>query len=108
VLCHRDLHEGQILLHEGNVGLLDFDTMRFGDPALDVGNLQAHLMLSSLRYGSSVRAFLNAMDFAVPHLALKRLRLWRSAALLRLAMIYAFGSMPGAIIQSLIDEAADA
>ena len=106
VPCHRDLHEGQILLHQGSVGLLDFDTMRLGDPALDVGNLQAHLVLSGLIGGRSNRAFLAAMNTAVPHLSLKRIGIWRRAALLRLAMIYAFSSTPTQVITALIDEAA--
>lgn len=106
VSCHRDLHEGQILLHEGCVGLLDFDTLRLGDPAQDVGNLQAHLLLAGFQDGSSRRAFLNAMDHALPHLSLKRIAVWRRAALLRLAMIYRFSGTQSAIIQSLFDEAA--
>lgn len=106
VLCHRDLHEGQILLDDTGVGLLDFDTLRLGDPALDVGNLQAHLVLSGLIGGRSTRAFLTAMNTAVPHLSLKRIAIWRKAALLRLAMIYAFSSTPTQVISALIDEAA--
>lgn len=106
VSCHRDLHEGQILLQEGSVGLLDFDTLRLGDPALDVGNLQAHLLLAGFHEGASRRAFLNAMDYALPHLSLQRIGIWRRAALLRLAMIYRFSGTPGTIIQGLIDEAA--
>lgn len=106
VPCHRDLHEGQILMHQGSVGLMDFDTLRLGDPALDVGNLQAHLLLAGLHGGTSRRAFLNAMDLALPQLTLKRIGIWRRAALLRLAMIYAFSCTPGKIIQALIDEAA--
>ncbi|MGC5198427.1 phosphotransferase family protein [Aphanothece microscopica] len=86
VPCHRDLHEGQILLHGDGVGLLDFDTLRLGDPALDVGNLQAHLILAGLMDGRSYRAFLTAMDTALPHLPLKRIGIWRRAALLRLAI----------------------
>jgi hypothetical protein len=105
VPAHRDLHEGQILLHQDSVGLLDFDTLRLGDPALDAGNLQAHLLLAALQCGLSCRAFLNAMDVALPQLPLKRIAIWRRAALLRLAMIYAFSSTPGAVIQGLIDEA---
>jgi Phosphotransferase enzyme family len=105
VPCHRDLHEGQILLHQDSVGLLDFDTLRLGDPALDVGNLQAHLLLAGLHGGTSRKAFLNAMNLAVPQLSLRRIGIWRRAALLRLAMIYAFSNTPGAVIQGLIYEA---
>jgi Phosphotransferase enzyme family len=106
VPCHRDLHEGQILLHQGGVGLLDFDTLRLGDPALDVGNLQAHLVLSGVTGRRSNRAFLAAMETALPHLSLKRIGTWRRAALLRLAMIYAFSSTPTEVVAALIDEAA--
>jgi Phosphotransferase enzyme family len=106
VPCHRDLHEGQILMHQGTVGLLDFDTLRLGDPALDVGNLQAHLLLAGLQGGTSRRAFLNAMDFAMPQRTQNRIDIWRRAALLRLAMIYAFSCTPSLVIQGLIDEAA--
>lgn len=106
VPCHRDLHEGQILLDHGRAGLLDFDTLRCGDPALDVGNLQAHLLLASFRNGISRRAYVAAMETALPHLSLRRIGVWRRAALLRLAMIYAFTAEPRKIIHSLIDEAA--
>jgi Phosphotransferase enzyme family len=43
VPCHRDLHEGQMLLNHRQTGLLDFETLRTGDPCLDPGHLQAHL-----------------------------------------------------------------
>lgn len=102
VPCHRDLHEGQILLHEGRAGLLDFDTLRLGDPALDVGNLQAHLHLATLRDGVGRQAYVTAMDNALPKVALTRLALWRRAALLRLAMIYAFSAEPRPVVRNLI------
>lgn len=106
VPCHRDLHEGQILLHDTGAGLLDFDTLRLGDPALDVGNLQAHLVLSGLLGGRSNQAFLTAMETPLRHLSSRRIGIWRRAALLRLAMIYAFSSTPASVIAALIDEAA--
>jgi hypothetical protein len=107
VACHRDLHEGQILLHQGRAGLLDFDTLRLGDPALDVGNLQAHLVLASLRDGRPRQAFYSGIEACLPYLPLTRIAVWRRAALLRLAMIYAFTAEPRAIIHSLICEAHD-
>jgi Phosphotransferase enzyme family len=105
VLCHRDLHEGQIMLDRGQTGLLDFDTLRLGDPALDAGNLQAHFVLATLRDGLPRGAFITAMDNAMPHLPLRRIALWRRAALLRLAMIYAFSAEPREVILGLIREA---
>jgi hypothetical protein len=106
VPCHRDLHEGQILLMPGRCGLLDFDTLRLADPALDVGNLQAHLVLAGLRDGRSRQAFVTALENGLPKLSLWRIGVWRRAALLRLAMIYAFSSEPPAVIDGLVREAA--
>lgn len=46
-VVHRDLHDGQVLVDpDGGVTLLDLDTVVYGDPALDVGNLLAHLDLA--------------------------------------------------------------
>lgn len=49
-LLHRDLHDKQLLVDVGadgalDVGMLDVDTLGLGDPALDLGNLLAHLDL---------------------------------------------------------------
>lgn len=95
-LCpsHRDLHEKQILTAEGKVGLLDFDTLSLADPALDVGNLLAHLFFAGL----DERPL--RLEFDLPGIGL-----WRRAALFRLAMIYAFTSTPEATLNSLIEEA---
>ncbi len=101
VLCHRDLHEGQILLDRERTGLLDFDTLRKGDPALDLGNLQAHLILATLRDGQPRDAFATSLENAA-HVPLPRLSLWRRAALLRLAMIYAFSAEAPAVILGLL------
>lgn len=47
VVAHRDLHDGQVLVdgHRRPV-LLDLDTAAYADPALDVGNLLAHVDLA--------------------------------------------------------------
>lgn len=105
VLCHRDLHEGQILIDRGVAGLLDFDTLRWGDAATDLGNLQAHLVLQGVRSGRSLAAFGTAAERNLPHVPLSRITLWRRAALLRLAMIYALTAEPRATITALIQEA---
>ncbi|MCI5112121.1 MAG: aminoglycoside phosphotransferase family protein [Marivita sp.] len=92
--CHRDLHEKQILVSDGVAGLLDFDTLCLSDPALDVGNLLAHLVLA----GQDEAPLRSAFD-------LPGIGLWRRAALFRLAMIYAFTSTPEAVLDRLIEEA---
>ncbi len=95
--CHRDLHEKQILVADGVAGLLDFDTLCLSDPALDAGNLLAHLFFAGVD-----EAPLTA------HLDQPGIALWRRAALLRLAMIYAFTSTPAAALDRLICEARNA
>lgn len=48
-LLHRDLHDKQLLVdgdaRAPRVGMLDADTLGAGDPALDLGNVLAHLDL---------------------------------------------------------------
>ena len=92
--CHRDLHEKQVLISDGVAGLLDFDTLCLSDPALDAGNLLAHLFLS----GQDEALLRAELDFP-------GIGLWRSAALYRLAMIYAMTSTPDPVLERLIEEA---
>lgn len=92
--CHRDLHEKQILVSPKTAGILDFDTLSLADPALDPGNLLAHLFLARIDEGPLARSL------GGPNVAL-----WRRAALLRLAMIYAFTATPDAEIRRLLKEA---
>lgn len=42
-LVHRDLHPGQVASRGSDMVLIDLDTVTMGDPAMDVGNLAAHL-----------------------------------------------------------------
>ena len=49
-LVHRDLHDKQMVVVDGDdAGLLDLDTLAVGDPALDVANLLVHLELRMLQ-----------------------------------------------------------
>jgi hypothetical protein len=43
--AHRDLHDGQLLVADGRLGLLDPDTLAAAEPALDLANLLVHLQL---------------------------------------------------------------
>jgi tRNA A-37 threonylcarbamoyl transferase component Bud32 len=45
VPVHRDFHDGQLLLDDESIGVLDFDLMAIGDPALDLANFLAQLEL---------------------------------------------------------------
>lgn len=105
VPCHRDLHEGQILIRAGVSGIMDFDTLRLGDPALDKGNLQAHLVMAGLRQNRSLAAYITALERLFPHLPLTRITLWRRATLLRLAMIHAFTTDGAPLSDALVSAA---
>jgi len=105
VVCHRDLHEGQVLIRAGRAGIMDFDTLRLGDPALDLGNLQAHLVLMGLREGRSLAAFVTASERLFPGIPLTRIALWRQAALLRLALMLSFTAEAAAIRPGLLKAA---
>jgi aminoglycoside phosphotransferase (APT) family kinase protein len=90
---HRDLHDGQVLVDGARVGLIDFDTLAAGDPALDVGNLLAHLDLRALqgscapaRAGELASALLDGYgDGGVA----ARAAAYARAARVRLACVYA-------------------
>jgi len=107
--CHRDFHEGQLLLEGPVCGFLDLDTWCAADPALDIGNLAAHVRLWELRAGRLAtgfeRGFLESSTAGGDSGIERRVAVWRRAALLRLAAIYAFTSEPVAHVRQLTREA---
>ncbi len=50
---HRDFYDRQIAVH-GSVYLLDLDTLARGDPAVDIGNLLAHVALARVGEGRAL------------------------------------------------------
>lgn len=50
--AHRDCHPGQILLDGERVGFVDLDDACLTDPAVDLGNLLAHLDLLGMSTGT--------------------------------------------------------
>lgn len=104
VPCHRDFHEGQILVDGNNIGLLDFDTLRLSDPALDAGNLIAHLRLAGLRTGQTRVAAEAAIIAAMEPIPTDRILTWARAAVLRLAAIYTFTSERRATLRGLLED----
>jgi aminoglycoside phosphotransferase (APT) family kinase protein len=111
VPCHRDLHDKQVIAHPaGAVGLLDLDTLCVADPALDLGNLLAHLHLRALQGhcapGTAARcadALLGAMSLPIG----PAVDAYRAAALLRLAAVYTFRPGPPGLPDRLAETAAD-
>ncbi|RGE24266.1 phosphotransferase [Leucobacter sp. wl10] len=93
-IAHRDLHDGQVLWHpSAGIALLDLDTCARADPALDLGNLAAHVDLAA-RQGrwSAARAALAQTTIAGTAAAVGvgpvRLAAWRLAAAFRVACVH--------------------
>jgi aminoglycoside phosphotransferase (APT) family kinase protein len=94
VPLHRDFHDKQVFVDAaGRPGILDFDTMAMGEPALDVANMLVHLELRALQKrcspdaaGHAAEAFLGAYG---PDAAVRqRLAAYEAATRLRLACLY--------------------
>lgn len=92
---HRDLHDGQLIASGSRVTLLDLDLLTTAHPALDPGNLTAHLQLRALQnakgatqHGAELgsRALLEGLEAT---LSLTALRTYQASSFLRLALIYA-------------------
>ena len=103
VLGHRDLHDGQLLVGDEHVGVLDLDTAARSDPALDLGNLLAHVDLAAAlgridaTTAGAVDAVLRgALDDTDDRGAVET---YRAAARARLVAVHAFrpSTRPGAL-----------
>ncbi|MEE8142449.1 MAG: phosphotransferase [Planctomycetota bacterium] len=89
-ICHRDFHDKQVLISGDRGTLLDLDLAAQGPPALDVGNILAHLRLRSLK-GAEIPWQEIAARIATPALSsglADSLYRWTAATLMRLVLIY--------------------
>lgn len=95
-VIHRDFYDKQVFVDTGRrITLLDFDTLAIGDPALDLGNMIAHLhhragagRLDSARAAELSEAFLSGYECGDS--LLRRVGVYQRAARLRLACVHAF------------------
>ncbi len=96
---HRDFYDKQVLVGANRITLLDTDTLAWGDPALDVGNFLAHLVLRGRQHSlpekniqQAQRNFLEAYNTGKSLVSgenfQKRAAWWKAASLLRLACLY--------------------
>ncbi|MFQ5653285.1 MAG: aminoglycoside phosphotransferase family protein [Planctomycetota bacterium] len=92
LLCHRDFHDKQVLLDGEKGCLIDLDLAAAGPPALDVGNIIAHLRLRALK-GARLpwrEIAAGVVERAVPARGIEAsLSAWTASTLLRLGLIYA-------------------
>lgn len=95
VLLHRDLHDKQLLWDGTTVSILDLDTAAYGEAALDVGNLLAHVELRGYQgvYSHETQALIIKELALLAHrlkISRSRLRAYTQSARLRLCCVYAF------------------
>ncbi|MEZ5659918.1 MAG: phosphotransferase [Burkholderiaceae bacterium] len=97
--CHRDLHEGQIMVTTDGTGLLDFDTFCLSDPDIDAGNLLAHLRWRErLCADGDLRASTQLVHRLVQSFGPSRagrIAFWSRVSMLRICAIHAFSSEGG-------------
>jgi len=95
-LVHRDLHDKQVLVGEGNaVGILDLDLATMGEPALDLANLLVHLELRAVQghcRPDAARTCAQALvnGYAPGPEVWRRVPGYALATQLRLAAVYSF------------------
>ncbi|VAX39670.1 hypothetical protein MNBD_PLANCTO03-2169, partial [hydrothermal vent metagenome] len=95
-VIHRDFYDKQLVIDNcDRPGLLDFDTLSTGEPALDLANMLGHLELRVLQglcshttAAEAARAFLDG--YAADEATQARTRAYLDATRLRLAILYAF------------------
>lgn len=110
VLCHRDLHDQQVLWHpRHSIGLLDVDTLAAAEAALDLGNLRAHVTLrrrQGLTTPEQASTALAQVDAVADRLGVdpERLRTYEDATTARLVCVYAFRPRWRDVAMGLLDE----
>ncbi|MFM8310273.1 MAG: phosphotransferase, partial [Ilumatobacteraceae bacterium] len=114
-LVHGDLHDKNLLLSDGHAAVIDLDAAGGGDPAVDQGNLVAHVALRALQRGDGHdvgRAEATYLLDAIGRLAdtsadddhLSAVRLHAARALHRLSVIYRCRHRWAHLSSSLLDE----
>lgn len=94
VFSHRDFFDKQILYSDSRTALLDCDNAALADPALDVGNFIAHLILRKLQHPDCATNIDRGIDAFIKSYGntgrdfTERTMWWIRAALLRLSALY--------------------
>jgi aminoglycoside phosphotransferase (APT) family kinase protein len=112
VLSHRDLHDGQWLVHEGRPCLLDFDLLCLAEPELDAANFLAHLDLRRLQRPDAIssrdvaacgEAFLNGLGCGDSSGQQARLAFYQATTFARLALVYQLRPRWQGLVGALVD-----
>jgi len=106
--CHRDFYDKQVLLDDDGDGgyVIDFDLAAAGPPALDPGNMLAHLRLRALKgvilpWTDIARTI--ARGAVVDRDIADSLYRWTASALMRLTLIYARRRRSPDLLERLLD-----
>lgn len=108
-LLHRDFYDKQIFVDtQGQIGLLDFDTLATGEAALDLANALVHCELRALqgKYAPEVAARAVSAwlaGYQPDPTVHDRLKAYADAVRLRLACVYAFRPGGERLSASLLD-----
>ncbi|MGB1655687.1 MAG: hypothetical protein ACPHJY_14965, partial [Acidimicrobiales bacterium] len=89
-------------------GIIDLDSLGVGDPALDVGNLAAHVLLRALQRGNPIeigRREASVVLFAHPSGELGG-QIWGARTLFRLSILYRFRMRWAYLVPTLLRESA--
>jgi hypothetical protein len=109
-LLHRDYYEKQVLVGEKATTLIDFDTLRHGDPALDIGNYLAHLHLQRLQGVGELHraeeAFLAGYDCVDKHTT-RGIGVYTASTRLRLACLYSFWPQWSHVSEPMLERISD-
>lgn len=111
VLVHRDFHDKQLIIDGDGGTLIDLDLAAAGPPALDPGNIIAHLRLRSLK-GAKLPWHEIALEISrglsTDRVDRGELRIWTAATLMRLSLIYARRRREPGLIDALLDSTEEA
>lgn len=110
VLCHRDLHDKQIITSWEGGSLIDLDLLAQGSSALDSGNIIAHCKLRS-EQGNPVPwesiAKILSRDASDRGVESEALVTWTASTLARIALIYARRKRHQGLITKLLSSLDD-
>jgi aminoglycoside phosphotransferase (APT) family kinase protein len=111
VPIHRDFHDKQVIVDGRSATLIDFDTVRAGDAAQDVGNFLAHIQLGAVQAAGGQtgtqawRAFFDGYGSAALVPSRTNVDWHRRASLLRLALICGFSDSSSHMTETLAEAA---
>jgi Ser/Thr protein kinase RdoA (MazF antagonist) len=111
---HRDFYHAQVLIDDGSLAVLDLDDAAMSEPAIDVANFVAHLILLEIEHqangavlGPVTHSFVSAYERLDSNLDSHLIRFLTATTLLRLAGIHVSRSDGERLATALLERAED-